>query len=251
MFQSVQRVGLNGWQCLEEIHNNCIKSSGICAVWPRLAHVYLLLSVQLPCLSVPMVDLHIFCLFIYFSRGGPLAVYFVAATGMACRVQCCLRCIHQLTTGVQRVLQPEETMGTLYTGQYTGPSAQVTDIYYYRYVTTTALWKAHCIQIHCFVLDLNCSGGETVKRNSSISRLYILYQMFTVGSSILGPASVTLMVAGRFWSGLCLFYQPFVIGNQSTETWHGKKTHVSRCSVGTVYDAAWRTYTRGVCVNAG
>ncbi|KAG7235996.1 hypothetical protein INR49_001394, partial [Caranx melampygus] len=47
-------------------------------------------------------------------------------------------------------------------------------------------------------LDLLHSGGETVKRNSSISRLYILYQMFTVGSSILGPASVTLMIAGAF-----------------------------------------------------
>ncbi|XP_061670253.1 chitin synthase 1 [Syngnathoides biaculeatus] len=47
-------------------------------------------------------------------------------------------------------------------------------------------------------LDLLHSGAETVKRNSSISRLYIFYQMFTVGSSILGPASVTLMVAGAF-----------------------------------------------------
>ncbi|CAJ1048854.1 chitin synthase 1 [Xyrichtys novacula] len=47
-------------------------------------------------------------------------------------------------------------------------------------------------------LDLLSSGGETVKRNSSISRPYIFYQMFTVGASILGPASVTLMVAGAF-----------------------------------------------------
>ncbi|KAM7406249.1 hypothetical protein PAMP_000637 [Pampus punctatissimus] len=47
-------------------------------------------------------------------------------------------------------------------------------------------------------LDLLHSGSETVKRNSSISKLYILYQMFTVGSSILGPASVTLMIAGAF-----------------------------------------------------
>uniref|UniRef100_A0A3Q2YEH7 chitin synthase n=1 Tax=Hippocampus comes TaxID=109280 RepID=A0A3Q2YEH7_HIPCM len=47
-------------------------------------------------------------------------------------------------------------------------------------------------------LDLLHSGAETVKRNSSISNLYIFYQMFTVGSSILGPASVTLMVAGAF-----------------------------------------------------
>ncbi|XP_061600519.1 chitin synthase 1 [Cololabis saira] len=47
-------------------------------------------------------------------------------------------------------------------------------------------------------LDLLHSGPETVKRNQSISRLYIFYQMFTVGSSILGPASVTLMIAGAF-----------------------------------------------------
>ncbi|XP_073319957.1 chitin synthase 1 [Pagrus major] len=47
-------------------------------------------------------------------------------------------------------------------------------------------------------LDLLHSGMETVKRNSSISRIYIFYQMFTVGSSILGPASVTLMIAGAF-----------------------------------------------------
>ncbi|KAK7913398.1 hypothetical protein WMY93_013609 [Mugilogobius chulae] len=47
-------------------------------------------------------------------------------------------------------------------------------------------------------LDLLHSGSETVKKNSSISRLYIFYQMFTVGSSILGPASVTLMIAGAF-----------------------------------------------------
>ncbi|XP_074522635.1 chitin synthase 1 [Halichoeres trimaculatus] len=47
-------------------------------------------------------------------------------------------------------------------------------------------------------LDLLNSGSDTVKRNTSISRLYIFYQMFTVGASILGPASVTLMVAGAF-----------------------------------------------------
>ncbi|KAA0717532.1 hypothetical protein E1301_Tti021139 [Triplophysa tibetana] len=47
-------------------------------------------------------------------------------------------------------------------------------------------------------LDLLHSGRETVKRNASISMLYILYQIFTVSSSILGPASVTLMIAGAF-----------------------------------------------------
>ncbi|XP_058874904.1 chitin synthase chs-2-like [Acipenser ruthenus] len=47
-------------------------------------------------------------------------------------------------------------------------------------------------------LDLLHSGAETSKRNSSISRAYIFYQIFTVGSSILGPASVCLMIAGAF-----------------------------------------------------
>ncbi|KAI1894599.1 hypothetical protein AGOR_G00117430 [Albula goreensis] len=47
-------------------------------------------------------------------------------------------------------------------------------------------------------LDLLHSGRETAKRNTSISMLYIFYQIFTVGSSILGPASVSLMVAGAF-----------------------------------------------------
>ncbi|KAJ8359914.1 hypothetical protein SKAU_G00164390 [Synaphobranchus kaupii] len=47
-------------------------------------------------------------------------------------------------------------------------------------------------------LDLLHSGKETSKKNSSISMLYIFYQIFTVGSSILGPASVSLMVAGAF-----------------------------------------------------
>ncbi len=47
-------------------------------------------------------------------------------------------------------------------------------------------------------LDLLHSGKDTVKRNTSISMLYILYQTFTVASSILGPASVTLMVAGKY-----------------------------------------------------
>ncbi|KAJ4947808.1 hypothetical protein JOQ06_009840 [Pogonophryne albipinna] len=47
-------------------------------------------------------------------------------------------------------------------------------------------------------LDLLHSGKETSKRNTSISGIYIFYQMFTVGSSILGPASVTLMIAGAF-----------------------------------------------------
>ncbi|KAL4640882.1 hypothetical protein GN956_G11693 [Arapaima gigas] len=47
-------------------------------------------------------------------------------------------------------------------------------------------------------LDLLHSGKETAERNSSISMLYIVYQIFTVGSSILGPASVSLMIAGAF-----------------------------------------------------
>lgn len=70
----------------------------------------------------------------------------------------------------------------------------------------------HCINVNASVLvTFNHSGLETVKRNSSISRLYIFYQMFTVGSSILGPASVTLMIAGRFRSS-SIIYKSILLG---------------------------------------
>ncbi|XP_053568222.1 chitin synthase chs-2-like [Bombina bombina] len=47
-------------------------------------------------------------------------------------------------------------------------------------------------------LDLLHTGRETVKKNSSISTPYIIYQIFTMASSILGPATVCLMIAGSF-----------------------------------------------------
>ncbi|XP_041107400.1 uncharacterized protein LOC121316388 [Polyodon spathula] len=47
-------------------------------------------------------------------------------------------------------------------------------------------------------LDLLNTGKETSKRNSSISRLYILYQILQTALSILAPATVCLMVAGCF-----------------------------------------------------
>lgn len=62
----------------------------------------------------------------------------------------------------------------------------------------------------------NYSGSETVKRNSSISRPYIFYQMFTVGSSILGPASVTLMIAGR---SQILIFLWFASNNKTASNW--------------------------------
>ncbi|KAG7314059.1 hypothetical protein KOW79_022555 [Hemibagrus wyckioides] len=45
-------------------------------------------------------------------------------------------------------------------------------------------------------LDLLSSGSITAQLNKSISRPYILYQTITMASSILGPATVCLMVAG-------------------------------------------------------
>ncbi|XP_047672829.1 chitin synthase chs-2-like isoform X1 [Tachysurus fulvidraco] len=45
-------------------------------------------------------------------------------------------------------------------------------------------------------LDLLSSGTITAQLNKSISRPYILYQTFTMASSILGPATVCLMIAG-------------------------------------------------------
>ncbi|XP_076851643.1 uncharacterized protein LOC143502807 [Brachyhypopomus gauderio] len=45
-------------------------------------------------------------------------------------------------------------------------------------------------------IDLLSSGDLTSERNSSISMPYILYQVISMGVSILGPATVCMMVAG-------------------------------------------------------
>ncbi|XP_034157212.2 chitin synthase chs-2 [Pangasianodon hypophthalmus] len=45
-------------------------------------------------------------------------------------------------------------------------------------------------------LDLLSSGSVTARMNKSISRPYILYQTITMAASILGPATVCLMIAG-------------------------------------------------------
>ncbi|XP_062375071.1 chitin synthase chs-2-like [Sardina pilchardus] len=47
-------------------------------------------------------------------------------------------------------------------------------------------------------LDLLGSGELTVKKNKSISTLFILYQTLSMGASILGPATICLMIAGSF-----------------------------------------------------
>ncbi|KAK1792659.1 hypothetical protein P4O66_012600, partial [Electrophorus voltai] len=47
-------------------------------------------------------------------------------------------------------------------------------------------------------LDLLSSGTLTAQRNKSISRLYILFQIGAMASSLLGPATVCLMIAGCF-----------------------------------------------------
>lgn len=56
------------------------------------------------------------CWHLCFLRGGSMVVYPAPTTGVAGRIQRCFWCVHQLTTGVQRVLQPEAAMGTFYTG---------------------------------------------------------------------------------------------------------------------------------------
>ncbi|CAM9339515.1 unnamed protein product, partial [Lampetra planeri] len=48
-------------------------------------------------------------------------------------------------------------------------------------------------------LDILESGGRTAQRNASISRLYVLYQIVYMAASIMGPATVCLMIAGSFW----------------------------------------------------
>ncbi|XP_072000202.1 chitin synthase chs-2-like [Engystomops pustulosus] len=45
-------------------------------------------------------------------------------------------------------------------------------------------------------LDLLHSGRQTSKKNPSISYIYVLYQIFSMASSILSPATVCLMIAG-------------------------------------------------------
>ncbi|MBN3317842.1 CHS8 synthase, partial [Atractosteus spatula] len=47
-------------------------------------------------------------------------------------------------------------------------------------------------------IDLLGTGSLTAQKNRSISRLYIVYQVFTMISTILGPATVCLMIAGSF-----------------------------------------------------
>uniref|UniRef100_A0A8B9LEK2 chitin synthase n=1 Tax=Astyanax mexicanus TaxID=7994 RepID=A0A8B9LEK2_ASTMX len=47
-------------------------------------------------------------------------------------------------------------------------------------------------------IDLLGSGRLTSKRNNSISKPYILYQVISMGASILGPATICLMIAGSF-----------------------------------------------------
>ena len=87
--------------------------------WHRSAcsRLFLLCLSFAPCFSSLTISVFFFCvLFVRVSRGGSLAVHSVTAAGLARGIQRCLRCIHQLTTGVQRVLQPEETMGTIHTG---------------------------------------------------------------------------------------------------------------------------------------
>lgn len=46
------------------------------------------------------------------------------------------------------------------------------------------------------ILDLLTSWRSTVKKNSSLSMLYILYQLLIFVSSILGPATIILLIAG-------------------------------------------------------
>ena len=48
------------------------------------------------------------------------------------------------------------------------------------------------------ILDLLFSWKRTVKLNDNISRLYMLYQALIFASSILGPATIVLMLTGAF-----------------------------------------------------
>uniref|UniRef100_A0A8C2FVS7 chitin synthase n=1 Tax=Cyprinus carpio TaxID=7962 RepID=A0A8C2FVS7_CYPCA len=53
-------------------------------------------------------------------------------------------------------------------------------------------------------IDLLGSGGLTSQRNSSISKLYILYQIISMAASILGPATICLMISGKVFRNIYL-----------------------------------------------
>lgn len=48
------------------------------------------------------------------------------------------------------------------------------------------------------ILDLLFSWKRTIRVNDNISWLYMLYQALIFGSSILGPATIVLMLIGAF-----------------------------------------------------
>lgn len=53
-------------------------------------------------------------------------------------------------------------------------------------------------------IDLLSTSGVTTHRNSSISKPYIIYQVISMGASILGPATICLMIAGEEISFFCI-----------------------------------------------
>ncbi|KAK3098226.1 hypothetical protein FSP39_017389 [Pinctada imbricata] len=69
------------------------------------------------------------------------------------------------------------------------------------------------------IIDLVSSWSITVKTNDNISSLFMFYQFILLSSSLLGPALVTLMIAGSYtavfriheWYGLLLAIAPVVV----------------------------------------
>lgn len=47
------------------------------------------------------------------------------------------------------------------------------------------------------LVDLLGSGSQVTHRNASMSRAYMLYQLFSLTASILAPSTVVLMTAGH------------------------------------------------------
>lgn len=47
------------------------------------------------------------------------------------------------------------------------------------------------------IVDLLGDGTQITKRNPSMSRLYMFYQLFNLASSVLAPSTVVLMIAGQ------------------------------------------------------
>ena len=65
------------------------------------------------------------------------------------------------------------------------------------------------------IVDLLGSATVISQRNPSMSRAYMLYQLFNLASSIIAPSTVILMIAGRDCLVIILLCYVMIKGNPS------------------------------------